>query len=204
MSLAPVVPSRLEIDVLVQINEVRADPAAFVERLREYRSWFQDNLVYRPTGGPVMISREGVAAVDEAIAFLERQPPLPPLSHAALLALAAQDHAEEQGAAGTMGHASLDGSTVGARVQRRGGDIYVGEIISYGFADSFEVVRQFVVDDGVPGRGHRKQMFDNMYRYMGVGCTAHMRKGYVCVVDMSRTADGNPVLPAGYVPGGGS
>lgn len=197
-------PTTLEAEVLAEINAVRADPQAFAWRLREYRSWFRGNIVYRPGDDAGVISREGVDAVDEAIAWLERQAPLPPLARGDLLAIAARDHAAEQGFAGTLGHISRDGAMPGHRVQRLGGDIYVGETISYGYADSFEVVRQLIVDDGVPGRGHRKALFDRSYRFAGVGCGEHARLRHMCVIDFSSTPDGNPVLPAGYVPGGGS
>jgi uncharacterized protein YkwD len=152
-------------------------------------------VLYLPGDPNGIYTREGVSAVDEAIDFLERQRPLPPLSRGDLLALAAQDHADDQGAAGATGHRSGDGAGPGDRVRRRGGDIYVGESISYGHADATAVVRQLVVDDGVPGRGHRTLLFKNDFRFAGVGCGEHSRYGYMCVVDLAATVNGKPALP---------
>lgn len=183
---------KLEDAVLARINFARLHPQAFAEQLKTYRTWFKGNILYLPGDKDGVYLEEGVAAVDEAIAFLQRQQPLPALDHGQLLKLAAGDHVAEQGPRGIIGHGSLDGSGPGVRVQRRGGDIYVGENISYGFADADEVVRQFIVDDGVPDRGHRHAVFSDEYRFAGVGCGTHTVYRHMCVVDMSETRDGRP------------
>jgi hypothetical protein len=184
----------IEAQVLERINDVRQDPRAFAEDLREYRRYFDGDMLFLP-GEEGTYTREGVSAVDEAIRFLDRQAPLPPLERGDLLALAAQDHADDQGMIGAMGHVSRDGSGPGERVRRRGGDIFVGESISYGMADADAVIRQMIVDDGVPGRGHRTLLFKNDFRFAGIGCGEHRRYGYICVVDFAATADGRPNLP---------
>lgn len=182
----------LEEAVLQRINFARQNPQAYADQLRTYRTWFKGNILYLPGDRNGVYLEEGVSAVDEAIAFMERQRPLPPLSRAELLGLAARDHAAEQGPKGVIGHGSLDGASPGVRVKRRGGDIYVGENISYGFDDPDEVVRQFIVDDGVADRGHRHALFSTDYRFAGVGCGRHAEYRHMCVVDMSATRDGSP------------
>jgi uncharacterized protein YkwD len=185
----------VEAEVLAEINFARQNPRAYADDLREYRSYFDGRLVFLPGDENGMITNEGTRAVDEAIAFLERQAPLPALDHGDVLALAAADHVAAQGPAGALGHSSRAGNSPGERVRRRGGDIYVGEGISYGYSHPREVVRQLIVDDGVPNRGHRALLFNGMFRYAGVGCGAHRSYRYMCVVDMSSTADGTPALP---------
>lgn len=197
-------PGGLEAGVLEQINFAREHPQAYADQLREYRDHFEGRILYRPGDDAGVLTQEGPSAVDEAIAFLERQAPLPPLGEGDVLALAARDLAAMQGAAGGVGHVSPDGASPGQRVKRRGGDIYVGESISYGFDAPDDVVMQMIVDDGVRDRGHRKLLFASQYRYAGVGCGEHRTYRFMCVVDLSGTTDGNPVMPAGYRPGGGS
>jgi uncharacterized protein YkwD len=182
-----------ERDVLAEINRVRADPQGYAEELRDYRRWFEGKLAHFPNGFELNTT-EGVSAVDEAIAFLEHQAPLPPLAPGEVLALAARDHADEQ-EGGAIGHRSPNGMMPGDRVKLRGGDIYVGETIAYGPHDAVTVVRQFIVDDGVARRGHRALVFSNMFRFAGVGCGGHAIYGNVCVVDYSATPDGRPQLP---------
>ena len=183
----------LEDQVLDRINHLRANPAAYADRLRQLRLHFRGNTLYLPGRPRGLITREGVDAVEEAIAFLELQPPLPPLSRGELLGLAARDHVVVQGALGTRGHFSPDGASPGDRVQRRGGGRLVGEDISYGYADADEVVQQLVIDDGVPDRGHRELLFNRELRYAGVGCGSHSAYGHMCVIDVSRTRNGMSV-----------
>jgi uncharacterized protein YkwD len=190
-------PPSLEDDILAEINYVRAHPHEYAEQLREYRAYFDGQLLFLPGDANGVVTREGTDAVDEAIDFLERQLPLPPLAPGGLLALTARDHAAEQGEIGATGHVSPDGASPGERVRRRGGGKFVGETISYGFGDAGAVVRGFVVDDGVPGRGHRAAVFSQGYRYAGVGCGGHARYRVICVVDYAGTENGDPVIPGG-------
>jgi uncharacterized protein YkwD len=181
----------LEQQVLDGINAVRADPAAYAATLRRYRSLIGPDKVARTPGNPVgMITKEGTASVDEAIAFLDRQAPLPPLAAAPLLAQAAADHAADQARSGRTGHDGQDGSGPGERVRKHGGGGYIAETISYGMADAEGVVRQLIVDDGVPSRGHRKILFDSTYRFAGAGCGSHPVYRAMCVIDYSSTVDG--------------
>jgi hypothetical protein len=185
----------IEAQVLERINHARQHPRDYADELREFRRYFDGDILFLPGDDNGVYTREGVSAVDEAIDFLERQAPLPPLGRGDLLALAAQDHVDDQGAAGATGHKSRDGAGPGERVRRRGGDIFVGESISYGMADADAVVRQLIVDDGVPGRGHRTLLFKNDFRFAGIGCGGHRRYQHMCVVDLAATHDGQPMLP---------
>ncbi|MFA6115075.1 MAG: CAP domain-containing protein [Sphingomonas sp.] len=188
-------PESLEDSVLDEINYVRANPQKYADELRQYRDLF-DGRVVRLPGDPVgEMTREGAYAVDEAIAFLDRQKPLPPLARGALLERAAHDLAEEQGETGRNGHRSADGAMPGDRVKRHGGDIFVSETISYGYSEHHAVVRQLVIDDGVASRGHRALIFATSNRFAGVGCGAHPTVRYMCVIDYSATANGGPQLP---------
>ncbi|MDF7774028.1 CAP domain-containing protein [Sphingomonas sp. AOB5] len=191
----PKATASLEAGVLERINFARQYPQEYAELLRDYRRFFEGNILFLPGDPNGLITREGPRAVDEAIDFLEAQAPLPPLTRAEILTLAARDHADMQGPVGGTGHVSRDGASPGERVKRRGGDIYVGESISYGHADPDSVVMQFIIDDGVPSRGHRKLIFASDFRYAGVGCGSHRSYRHMCVVDLSGTATGAPVMP---------
>ncbi|SDD60591.1 Uncharacterized conserved protein YkwD, contains CAP (CSP/antigen 5/PR1) domain [Sphingomonas sp. YR710] len=185
-------------EVLDEINYARTHPQDYADELRQYRDMFEGRIAYLPGEPDGRTTREGVRAVDEAIAFLERQPPLPPLDPADLLAQAAADQADDQGRSGRIGHVGSGGRTIGQRVQRRGGGIYVSETISYGYSDPRDVVRQLIVDDGVATRGHRAILFASWLRYAGVGCGQHPVYTYMCVVDFSQTQDGRPIAPLSH------
>jgi uncharacterized protein YkwD len=187
-------------DVIDEINRVRADPQRYAQELRDYRARIDGLIAYPDDAPDGVMTHEGTSAVDEAILFLENQRPLPPLGASRLLAAGAGDLVADEGPSGRIGHYTAAGMDPGARVRRHGGDIYVGEVIAYGPRDPRSVVRQLLVDDGVPGRGHRKLLFAPAYRYAGAACGMHVRFGSMCVVDLAGTADGRPRMPASSGP----
>jgi uncharacterized protein YkwD len=183
--------SALERAVLVELNAARADPVGYARKLGTYRGYFRANLVRLPGMTVDIETEEGVAVVDETIGFLEEQAPLPGLESAALLHAAATDHSTQQASDGTTGHDGTDGSEPADRVARRGGGPYVAEVIAYGPVDAVDVVRQFIVDDGVADRGHRTILFSPELRFAGVSCGAHPEYRTMCVIDMGMTPDGS-------------
>ena len=178
--------ARLDDAVLGELNLARTHPGAYAERLRRYRQAFDGLIARADEGGVDEETEEGVAAVDEAIAFLERQRPLAPLSIDPGLGEAASDQARGQGESGGFGHASADGSSFDARIGRRvGWRGAVAEDISYGEANAVAVVRQLIVDDGVADRGHRTNIFDPALAFAGVGCGPHRVYDSLCVIDFA-------------------
>lgn len=173
---------QLSREVLDEMNLMRTDPQGYVRYLLDYRAQFRGDQVIRP-GRITIQTHEGVAAVDEAIAFLKRQSPLPPLQPDGLLALTALDHVMDQGPTGFVGHYGTDGWDFATRVSRRGGEPYGGENISYGYDTAREVIIQLLVDDNVRDRGHRVNLFRSGFVRAGVGCGPHAVFYYMCVID---------------------
>jgi hypothetical protein len=189
----PMAAPSVERAVLAELNRARTDPAGFARGLRDVRGYYRGHLLARPGAGATYVTQEGVAPVDEAIAFMDGKPARAPLSPATVLTAAAADHQSEQQGDGTVGHAGHDGSTPADRVRRRGGNRYIGELIAYGSTDPADIVRQLVVDDGVADRGHRRLLFDDSLRYAGIACGDHPVYRYMCVVTVGRTPDGQPL-----------
>lgn len=177
-------------DVLEEINFARADPQGYADELREYRTLYRGNAVIFPDRENGLQTIEGISAVNEAIRFLEQQPRLPPLERSAVLKMSAGDHVRDQGRSGTVGHIGSGGSRPGQRVQKRGGGIYVTESATYGPDNAQDVVRQLIIDDNVPGRGHRKMLFSPRWHHAGAACGPHPSYRIMCVVDIGETADG--------------
>jgi uncharacterized protein YkwD len=163
-----------EDEVLRELNRVRADPAAMARELRA--SAAENAKAWDLSADP--------RAVDEAIDFLSRQAPLPPLQTDGRLAEAAFEHAAGQGPTGELGHGAP--GSLGHRIQGRG--LWAGlcgETISYGQATPRDVVRQLIIDFGVADRGHRQLIFSQGFELAGVGCGPHKAYGSMCVIDFA-------------------
>jgi uncharacterized protein YkwD len=121
--------------------------------------------------------------VDEAIRFLEKQKPVGALDLSRGLSLAARDLVAPQGASGEFGHKGPDGSMPSERIGRHGTwKSIIGENVAYGQRTARDVVAAFIVDDGVPGRGHRKNLFNAAFHVMGADCGPHSVYGTLCAI----------------------
>ena len=174
-------------EVLREINRVRADPHAYAVYLETLRSMYRaDGLLDLRQGGIPIRTHEGVAALNEAIRYMQHAQPLAPLTYSAGLALSARDHALEQGETGQVGHSGRGGSSPFSRMERYGAWCNeAGENIAYGAPSAQQIVMNLIVDDGVPNRGHRTNLLKPTFGVAGVGVGQHPRYGAVCVIDFA-------------------
>jgi hypothetical protein len=179
--------AELERAIAAEINRMRRAPKAWVPTLQRYRG-FYDGRFLRVPGNDIPIQTfEGVAAVDEAIAAARASKPLPEMRLSPGLSRAARAHAKEIGAAGSIDHFGKDGSGPFDRMARYGRvDGMSGENIGTAMHGAGElVVIDLFVDDGVQGRGHRKNLLSPRYHVLGVGCAPHRAYGTICVLDFA-------------------
>jgi uncharacterized protein YkwD len=175
----------IEVEIVAELNLARTQPKQYADLLRAYRKFIRGTYFERP-GEVTVVLNEGVKAVDEAIAFLERQKPVPPLLLSKGLSLAAGDHAKDQGVTGQTGHSGSDRSTMGQRIERYGAwQKTAGENIAYGAESARDVVIQLIVDDGVASRGHRKNIFNADFLVVGVAFGTHPGYRTICVQDFA-------------------
>jgi len=124
-------------------------------------------------------------AVDEAVKFLSKVHPLPPLTLSPGMCRAAADHCSEQ-VAGQLGHDGSDRSSPGDRISRYGSWTSTwGENISYSQKTARGVVLALIIDDGVRSRGHRKNIFSTKFNYAGAAFGPHARYRTVCTIDFA-------------------
>ena len=135
----------------------------------------------------------GNSAVDEAIRFLEKSRPLPPLILSEGISSSALTHVLDIGARGARGHTGSGGTMPWDRMARFGQwSGRAGENIFYGQRDARGIVIALIVDDGERGRGHRKNIFSSDFHYTGIACGPHAAFGKMCVIDFA----------GGYMEGG--
>lgn len=172
-------------EVLAEINLVRTRPALYADYLRDFRRSFRKDL-YRLNERTFIDTEEGVAAVDEAVRFLEQQEPLEALSWSAPLARAAAELVRESAETGDTGHFGRRSGGPGKRIGKYGEWVgKVAENIGYGPMGARLMVMQLIIDDGVPARGHRKNIFSRDFRLGGVECGSHPRYRHMCVIDFA-------------------
>jgi uncharacterized protein YkwD len=175
--------SGLERDILNEVNLARTDPQTYKLYLREFRNRYRGYNLYIKKR-TVIKTREGISAVDEALKFMDSQRPLGALKLSEGMTRGARDHVREQGSAGGTGHVSAGGSSPGDRVDRHGKwQETMGENIYYGSGmGARQIVMGFIIDDGVPDRGHREAIFNPRFRVAGVACGPHKVYRTMCVV----------------------
>ena len=172
----------LEDGIVKEVNLARTNPGTYASWLKGQRPYYRGTQLRRPGEVPIR-TKEGLAAVDEAIRWLEKQRPVGALGSSRGLSLAARDLVAPQGASGGFGHTGHDGSTPSDRIERHGQwESVIGENVAYGQRTARDVVAAFIVDDGVPGRGHRKNLYNGAFHVMGVDCGPHSTYGTTCAI----------------------
>ncbi|MBP7584680.1 MAG: CAP domain-containing protein [Spirochaetes bacterium] len=173
--------TQIEKEVVDEYNLARTNPGAYAGFIAETRKYYRGRYLEMP-GRVRLITREGVAAVDEALRFLEGAAAVGSLEPSKGMSRAAKDHVEDTGPRGSVGHGGGDGSNPSSRMNRYGSWRRTsGENIAYGHGVAREIVMQLIIDDGVAGRGHRKNIFNPAYRRIGVGFGPHRQYGHMCV-----------------------
>ena len=178
--------SYVERNVILELNKVRSNPKKYADLYikpmlsryhgKEYR--------YRDA---IYLTKEGKKAAEECISVLYRTRSMEVLKPYKELYLLAKDHVEAQGPTGQTGHDSPAGESFKRRIIRVIGNIrYIGENIDYGNNNARKIVISLLVDDGVPSRGHRKNILKSQYSFVGVAIGDHKTYKTMCVIDFGR------------------
>jgi uncharacterized protein YkwD len=172
-----------EQELAAEISLLRSDPPKYAMFLEQSKKYYKGK-DYKPPGQTMALTTiEGVAAVDEAIKALRAAKPLPTYTMSPGMCLAAKDHAKDLGRTGNTGHKGTDGSTVETRVTRYGTfSNGIGENIYYESSGARDAVIGWLVDDGFPSRGHRRNLLSTEYRYVGVAVGDKSKTGSMCVL----------------------
>lgn len=182
---APSYLSELEYGVVQEINLARQYPKQYADLLEKHKPFYNGKYFKRP-GEITIVTKEGVKALNEAIRFLRKVKPIEPVRASKGMSRAARDHVNDQGPTGKLDHEGTDGSQPWDRVSRYGKwRITVGENIAYGDKTARDIVIGLIVDDGVPNRGHRKNIFNPEFRVIGVAFGSHKRYRTMCVIDFA-------------------
>lgn len=166
---------QLEHAIMEEMNLARTNPQLYIGFLKNYKKSHRGNHLNH-SFDTFEYTKEGTAAVDEAIRFLTDMKPMKPLIPSRGMHLGARDLGQSQSKHCYVGHRSIDGSYCKDRVSRygewRGG---VAENLCYGKDKARLIVLGLIVDDGIPNRTHRNNIFNRNHTYAGVYTDTHCR-----------------------------
>ncbi len=159
-------PSTLEPKILSEINRVRTNPQGYAQWLKAQKQYY-DGIWLRLPGEKPIRTNKGRKALNEAIAILQKQPPLPALA------------ISEQTAAGAT--SELENFATANNIQ----------YFSYGRTTAVGIVMGLVVDDLFPDRRRRNSLLSPEAENTGVVCKPDPRYAKVCAIAYSDSAIAN-------------
>ncbi|MEO1004251.1 MAG: pre-peptidase C-terminal domain-containing protein [Cyanobacteria bacterium J06638_38] len=154
------IPADLEPAILTEINRVRTNPQGYAQWLEEQRQYY-DGIWLRLPGEKPVRTNKGRKALEEAIAFLKEQQPLPPLQTSEQTADKAMSELENFATANNI------------------------QFFSYGRKTASGIVMGLVVDDLFPDRRRRQSLLSSNAEDTGVVCKPDPRYAKVCAIAYS-------------------
>jgi uncharacterized protein YkwD len=177
--------SPLEREIIREINLARIAPKDYALFLEQFKKYYHEKLIKLPNETPI-ITKEGVGALIEATRFLRSTKPVPLLHLSKGMSWGARDHVKDLSLSGASQHRGSDKNQPWDRVNRYGTwQKVIGENISFGHDRARNIVMSLIIDDGVPHRGHRKNIFNSDFRVIGVACGEHPNYKTVCVITLA-------------------
>jgi uncharacterized protein YkwD len=178
--------SPIEKEIIYEINLFRSNPAEYAEKyIAPLAGRYKGKLLHFPNDKPLM-TKEGVKALNECVRDLKTASPVPVLYPNQGLSKAAKDHVKDQSKTGKTGHYGSDRSDSKTRIERYGTwKVRIAENIAYGGISARQVVIYLLVDDGVAGRGHRKNLLQSDFKTIGVAAGNHPVFGKMYVMDFA-------------------
>ena len=171
--------------VVHEINLARTAPKNYASFLEQFKKYYHEKLIKLPNETPI-ITKEGVEALMEATRFLRSTKPVPLLNLSKGMSWGARDHVKDLGLSGGSQHRGSDRSQPWDRVNRYGiWQKVIGENISFGHDRARNIVMSLIIDDGVPHRGHRKNIFNSDFRVIGVACGEHPNYKTICIITLA-------------------
>lgn len=153
-----------EREILRVINNVRANPQAFLEDVVKPYIKLHD----------LNSSRYARSLVRE----LRDQSPVAPLEIDSSLQEMAKSFAVRSGRRGQYGHNEYN-----ERFDQYGSHLaFDGENIQYGLKDPTAIVLDLLIDEGVPSFGHRKNILSSDFSVIGIGFADHKEINYNTVM----------------------
>ena len=171
----------LQSELFLYHNKLRKEPSSFIPYLEEWLTKYKENILQLPNETPLR-TFDGSKGVENAIKFLKNQEPIPELKYNDALSKAALDHANDIGQYGLTGHEGSRDSTLYDRIEKYiEWDGACAENLDFGFKNAINIILNLIIDDGCEEKNQRNNLFNPIYKYIGIGCGKHRDYGYCSV-----------------------
>ncbi len=161
-----------EEEVLKIMNDVRTDPQDFIKTyLTPYLK--ENNLTN---------NRYAKSLVSD----LKKTKKMGSLKMSVPLSEVAKMHALDMGRLGEVGHSSSDGTSFAERVRNKakaGG--MIAENCDYGHETALDIVMALLIDDGIESLGHRKNILEPKFQWVGIAIEDHKTYRVNTVMDFA-------------------
>ena len=169
------------------LNQFRSNPRQLAHHLEKLKKYLdkKTNVLNEPDKVPIQMI-EGEKVFNDAIKFLRKIQPLPPLEWDDTLCKSAQEHVNDIGPKGLLTYQSSDGTEPENRITKFGNyRENLGENIDFGPNDEIDVIVSMTLDDGEIDRPHRNNLFKNDFKKIGIACGPHKTEFEMCVMDFA-------------------
>lgn len=163
-----------EEEVLQLLNQIRTNPQGFITS--HVKDYLEEN----------NLSNNSYAK--SLIADLKRCKKMGELQLSKALSDVARSHALDMGKAGTVGHTSSDGTPFHLRIRNKAkAKGMIAENCEYGNDTALDIVMALLIDDGIKSLGHRKNILEPNYKWVGIAIEPHKTYRSNCVMDFAES-----------------
>jgi len=166
------------------LNEIRVNSKKAIEDLNQLKQFYKDKFYCNPSLPVIVETKEGTAAIEDAIAFLQKMEPVSRLvwddtlvkTSASLI-----DLFEKQGA---VSHGQKDLSFTKRIGEQNRSNSRSAENIALGRNDPKDIVLSMVIDDGLTSRRNRLNLFDAGFSKVAIVIGGHKDHRYACIISL--------------------
>jgi uncharacterized protein YkwD len=162
--------------VLDEINRVRHNPQKYADEMEEELSNAFDESETNMSlpDGTVVETLEGELALRDCLKDLRQIQPLPALVFSEQVSRCCETHRKDLELNDFFSHLGTDGSTPESRLSREGEyREQCGENLGFALRTPKELIYSMLIDDGSSERGHRSNILNMDFHYLGVAFGPH-------------------------------
>jgi len=183
-------------EIANEINLLRSDPVAYADNvvMKRYEK-FVDDFIYKLPTGENLKTKEGRKLVKETADYLRTLKPIPSITASIYLENASLDHGSDISFNNIFSHTGSNGASLRERVERYGqwrGSL--GENMDFGTNKPSDIITNLLIDDGVSTRGHRKNLLNPDYKFVGACVGPHSSYRFFSVMDFCNNIVGHDQL----------